>query len=350
VPLTYATYLWYVEGQHAKAEHALRELAEYRGEWTPHGRRWLDAFTAYMSHRYGQALRHLIEAEKLAPRDPMTVHWIGMVSIDVNEPRRVLEALAAYPDQPWGSHRMGDGWVTNRCYALHILGKHERGLAVAREAISSHPEWEWVRMDENAALAALGRVDEAIRAAERCLVDPEVADRAGDILLDGVEELRAHGHREASLALANRVVSWCEAHPGTTQPSMGDVGLHADALRYAERWQEAAQLLRPVVEDGSNAPRVIGVLGGLAGRLGDREGAMETSEKLRRLDDPHLFGGHTFRRACIAAVLGEREAAVALLRQAIAEGLGYGSYLHIEIDLEPLWDYPPFQELIAPKG
>jgi hypothetical protein len=139
-------------------------------------------------------------------------------------------------------------------------------------------------------------------------------------------------------------------HPDSTQTSAEEIGLHVEALRYAERWQEAVQLLRPVVADGSDAPRVIGILGGLAGRLGDREGAIEAAEKLRRLDRPYLFGGHTYRRACIAAVLGEQENAVALLRQAIAEGLEYGQFLHIEIDLEPLWDYPPFQELIEPKG
>ena len=105
-----------------------------------------------------------------------------------------------------------------------------------------------------------------------------------------------------------------------------------------------------VVRDDPDAPAVIGVLGGLAGRLGDRKTALEASETLRRLDDPHLFGGHTYRRACIAAVLGEREDAMALLRQAIAEGVGYGSYLHVEIDLESLWDDPDFIELLRPKG
>jgi tetratricopeptide (TPR) repeat protein len=233
---------------------------------------------------------------------------------------------------------------------LHILGEHERELAVAREVIAAHPEWPWVRECEIDALAALGRVNEAVRIAEGCLTDPDTADRAGEILLDGALELRAHGHREASLALANRAVSWCEARPDTTRPSGEETGMLVDALRYAERWQEAAQLLRPVVADGSDTPRVIGVLGGLEGRLGDREGALEASEKLRRLDDSHLFGGHTYRRACIAAVLGDRDQAMALLRQAIAEGLGYGSFLHTEIDLEPLWDYPPFEELIEPKG
>jgi len=350
LPLAYATYLLHHAGLHDRAEKALRTALGQREAFTPFGRHFLDGFAAYTSHRYAQALRHMVEAERLAPQDPMTAHWVGLLSLYVNEPHRTLEAHAKFPVQPWGSHLLGDSWVSNEGRALHTLGEHERELAVSREAIASQPGWPWARMNEIAALAALGRVDAAARAAERCLVDPDVAVWAGDVLVEGAMELRAHGHREASLRLANRAVSWCEARPDKTRPSGARIGLHADALRHAERWQEASQLLRPVVASGSNAPKVIGVLGGLAGRLGDREGAADALEVLRRLEDPYLFGGNTYRRACLAAVLGEREKAMALLRQSIAEGVGYHYHLHIEIDLESLWDYPPFEELIEPKG
>jgi TolB-like protein/tetratricopeptide (TPR) repeat protein len=350
LPLAYASYLWHIAGEHDRAEVALRTVLEQREAFTPFGRHFLDGFAAYISHRYAQALRHMVEAERLAPRDPMTVHWVGSLSRFTNEPHKALEAYAKFPVQPWGSHPLGDWWVSFQCMALHTLGKHELELTVSREAIASQPGWRWPRVAEVAALAALGRVDEAVSAAERYLVDPDMVDWAGDVLLEGAAELRAHGHREASVRLADRAVSWCETQPETTRPSGGWIGPHADALRHAERWQEAADILRPVVQGGSNESAIIGVFGGLAGRLGDREVAMEASEALRRLDDPHLFGRHTYRRACIAAVLGEREDAMALLRQAIAEGIGYGSYLHIEIDLESLWDDPEFIELLRPKG
>jgi hypothetical protein len=40
---------------------------------------------------------------------------------------------------------------------------------------------------------------------------------------------------------------------------------------------------------------------------------------------------------------------VARLCEAAARGL-VSVWWHLEIDLEPLWDYPPFLELIRPKG
>jgi hypothetical protein len=57
--------------------------------------------------------------------------------------------------------------------------------------------------------------------------------------------------------------------------------------------------------------------------------------------------------------MGDRERTVSLLRQAIsqgvlpgdlAQGLGYPMLLHRDIDLESMRDYPPFQELLRPKG
>jgi len=46
---------------------------------------------------------------------------------------------------------------------------------------------------------------------------------------------------------------------------------------------------------------------------------------------------------------GEKENAIRLIREALAQGLRY-TWLHPVMDLEPLGDYPPFKELIKPKG
>jgi hypothetical protein len=93
-----------------------------------------------------------------------------------------------------------------------------------------------------------------------------------------------------------------------------------------------------------------GYLGTLAARRGDREEALRISTELESIDRPYLFGSNTYWRARIASLLGDRERAVALLREAFAQGREYGVYLHRDMDLEPLRDYPPFQELLRPKG
>ena len=53
----------------------------------------------------------------------------------------------------------------------------------------------------------------------------------------------------------------------------------------------------------------------------------------------------------VAAHLGHRDRAVDYLKRGVAAGRGdtYSRFARWDLDLEPLWGYPPFEELIAPK-
>ncbi len=93
-----------------------------------------------------------------------------------------------------------------------------------------------------------------------------------------------------------------------------------------------------------------GQLGTLAARQGNRAEAERISAMLEALERPYLFGEHTYWRARIAALLGEREEAFALLRAAYAQGYKWWLPMHNEPDLESLRDYSPFRELLRPKG
>ncbi len=44
------------------------------------------------------------------------------------------------------------------------------------------------------------------------------------------------------------------------------------------------------------------------------------------------------------------EQAVVLLRDAFNQGFYIPSFVHGDMDLDSLRDYPPFQELVRPKG
>jgi len=73
------------------------------------------------------------------------------------------------------------------------------------------------------------------------------------------------------------------------------------------------------------------------------------SAELKNINRPYLFGNHTYWRACIAALLGESRQAVALLNEAFAQGQEFGVYIHSDMNLEPLRNYKPFQELLRLK-
>ena len=74
------------------------------------------------------------------------------------------------------------------------------------------------------------------------------------------------------------------------------------------------------------------------------------SQELADMDDSILLGRNTYNRGCIAALLGENERAVDLLREAHGQGQGFDEEWHRNIDLESLRGYKAFDEFMRPKG
>jgi hypothetical protein len=100
-------------------------------------------------------------------------------------------------------------------------------------------------------------------------------------------------------------------------------------------------------------------LGVLAARRGDRRGAAEADAWLARQWSESPEGGAraviSYERASIAAVLGEKQQAIDLLRRAIGEGYAFISAdytfpFDVDPDLDSLRDDPAFRRLVEPKG
>ena len=94
----------------------------------------------------------------------------------------------------------------------------------------------------------------------------------------------------------------------------------------------------------------MGLLGVIAARLGDREKALKISGQLGAMARPKLLDLNTQYRVRIAAVLGEPAEAVRLLQDALRKAWLNPPWFRVEVDFESLRDYPPFQELMRPKG
>ena len=122
------------------------------------------------------------------------------------------------------------------------------------------------------------------------------------------------------------------------------------------RLDEAKVVLEGLLEDYPENILYLAQLGVVVARRGDREEASRISRLLEEADRP-LMGPlnasqtSAYQRAGIAAALGERERAMQLLRRSgpwlFVPGSRRG---HMDPRLEPLWDYPPFKELVLPKG
>ena len=139
--------------------------------------------------------------------------------------------------------------------------------------------------------------------------------------------------------------------PGASAPETAKYqGALVQALQWSERWAEAKAVADARLATTPGDVDTRGLVGTLSARLGDAAQARRIEAELAALTRPYLHGAHTHQRACIAAQLGEKDRSVALLRDAFAQGYIFNIDIHRDIDLEPLWGYPPYEELMRPKG
>ncbi len=343
-------------GQFAEAAKQLGILEQRRGRLTPINRRRLDFFRANLSGHYEDALIAQRDVVRLAPGSPGERFVQAGWAIDSNHLREAIEALRApvrwdlmvKPSAPFGSL-----YFLELTTALHELGEHQQELAETRRGQSVYPNLLNVRDMEVGALIALGELDEMEKVVQQTLAMPASWGQCspGTVTANAAIELRAHGYREASIAMAGRAVEWFNSRPAGPECSFFFLGV---ALSYQELWEKAWESFSALSAAHPDNLYYRGALGTLAVHRGDRRTADRIAEDLQRIDRPYLFGEPYFQRARIASLLGDREGAVRLLRRAIAEGFtpdprGYRFVFRHEQDLEALRGYPPFQELLNPR-
>jgi tRNA A-37 threonylcarbamoyl transferase component Bud32/Flp pilus assembly protein TadD/TolB-like protein len=342
IPLLYAAIAQGNLGNFAAADSILariRPRLHLLGEFEQLGFAMMDATVRGDPIAYYEAHRR---APELAP-GTLAHYGVGLSAARVNRPReavRVLEAL----DPERGELRGWFGYWPALAEAHHRLGDHRRELRVARRARELFSDDPRTIQLEVRALVSLGRVREA-----RSLVADHL-DRVGQpasLLRQAGIELIAHGSRAEGEVLLRESLDWMITHPEDGAPSRRFVA-HGHYL--LGEWDEAEGLLRQLAAEHPESLSVQGGLGILAARRGNAPEAVRISHWLAELDRPYLRGSNTYWRARIAALLGEPEAAVRLLRQAWQEGWHVFELLHNEPDFDPIRNHPSFRELARPKG
>jgi tRNA A-37 threonylcarbamoyl transferase component Bud32/tetratricopeptide (TPR) repeat protein len=271
-------------------------------------------------------------------------HWgLANAALRLNRPR---EALRIYSDL---DPQRGDmrGWYRywrDLARAHHRVGDYRAELRVGRRTRELFPGEPGALRAEIRALAALGRTRQLDALLERHLDGKPAAPAL--LRLAGLE-LLAHGYTAAGEALLRRSLDRPLAGPS------GDATARlflAQGRSLMGELDDAERLLRPLANELPGSVDVQGALGTLAARRDHAAEAAAISNWLASLERPYLHGRNTYWRARIAALLGDRDEAVQLLRQAIEEGLDGLDLIHLEPDLAPLAEYAPFREFIRPKG
>ena len=324
----------------------------------------LDGQRAMLAGDYQAATAASRELAQLVPPRWALFNW-GYTAVLANRP---AEAIHAFTEVS-ADYQVASDWApgsANLAAAYHLLGRHKDELKAAQRGRREFPR-SLVPIDAALrALAALGRDEDVFRRLDQArgmepdpLLSPEFWGGAGPWQpYEAALEFREHGHPEAYRRAIGQALDAARI-AGTTDTAgvAAQQGL-AMVLYAAERWEEARAVYAGLHRADSNNMEFLGGLGVSEARVGHRAEAEALAGRLATINPPYSWGRSPFWRARIAALLGDRDRAVSLLREAIARGISCALRLagppmedcHREMDFESLRGYAPFDELLRPKG
>ncbi len=331
--------------RYAITDSILQSIDRERHRLSAYERYYLDWYTFYLLGKREESFAALLHIESITPMSATTNYLVGRSSLGLNRPAKTVDT---YEKMNMPVHWIGYAPLSWRFGVLssahHLLESYQNELKVAREARQYFPNNLDHLADEVSALAALGKVEELHKVIEQSKSIEPSAGSVGNVMLTASMELRAHGNKAEALQVAEQAIRWYEDCDPENKSGL------AEAYYLAGHWSESYSLYRELAADNPDNIAYMGALGALAARRGDEEEARRIAGELKNTDRKYLFGRHTYLRARIHALLGEHAEAVKLIRESFDQGNGFGVYIHRDIDLEPLREYRPFQELLKPKG
>ena len=346
LPLLWKT--WVLGAASPAGDSIIRRLAPMRQQLAP-----LDRLTLDYQRLSPRDLRAKVaigtEALRLAPGS----HWAVNVGWRLTDMGRFDEAIAVF-GQIDGRRGWLRGWLVyweRYAVALHLAGKHARELAVARDARRAIPSSSLPVYLEARALASMGKVDEL----NRVINELDAYKVHVGNLLHGTQlsllarELETSGDTIAANRLHEKAIAWFTAAPSDKRASPAHRLQRGFAFYRAGRYGESRPILESLVRE-STSTRIdpnfdaLAGLGGVYAYMGEKSRADSVIREL--LNETRARPAALHWSARIAAAMGEKDRAVDYLRQAIAL-IGRGTAFHYDNrDLDVLFDYPPYRELL----
>jgi hypothetical protein len=331
---------------------SLAGVLDGRHGLTPYEEQYFGRVRAWCRGDWESAYRAATRLTELAPRSDDAAYIAARSALYLQRPNAALQYFKRM-DLQRGVGRSDPLVYRDLAVAYHQLGDYKKELQVMRTS----PFWgesNQLLKSFVPPLAALGQG----RAVDSIVTEAlSVPRRTTEVFIVAIGELRRHGQSQWADSIARRFAEW---RPDPTQSSpVTRSAIHGYALLVANRNAEVRQALDTAMRAGFYPSRVLAVAGVAAVRTGDLAAARTMSGELEKLTQPAVVGEASYGRAQIAAALGDRAEAVRLLRQAIGQGVPYYfgsqyiSTVHIDDGdplLAPLNGYPPFEQLLRPKG
>jgi DNA-binding SARP family transcriptional activator len=271
------------------------------------------------------------------PRSSVARNHYQMALESAYRPRALREILLGMDPE----HVEGRHYWSRVAMTWHMTSEHESELAVTdRWRDSADGVWREVR---GRTLAALGREREV---RELLATGDTALEAFAAEWLRIATELAAHGHQRTATAMVESVMTRLELEPDTGWV----LGSLLEVDRLLGRPEHERSVLERIASTGLDSFAGLDVRGRIALLSGDTAQAEMIYRGLaewnsRPLMGPALRSSLILVQARMAAGLGRREEAVALLRIPKA-GIASSSELHSDPLLAPLRGYPPFQAFL----
>jgi tetratricopeptide (TPR) repeat protein len=335
-------------------EGAGRELAaveEQLDRMTPFEQRYAGYLRSYVDQDWPAALRAIRGLVKRAPN----VGWLKLDlacrAIEMNRPAEAVEALETLVGSFFPSHYQSAWWpIAYTTAAYHMMGDFERELEYANLGLERFPGMAMFFFQKARALAAMGQTRDIETVVAEFLRVQTRGLSAGFLLGRTAIELREHGYRQASDGMAIRSVEWYETHPSAILETSADSWTFGYALGMVGRLDDLEGHVVRLIEAQPNDRNLTGWLAVVTAMKGDEERAKRILRDLPANDDPDGPAWKLYWGAAVEAHLGDSDRAVALLAEAFSNGVQYDIVALGPEDFQPLWDYPPYQEMMKPKG
>lgn len=293
--------------------------------------RYVDLGMAYFeAEQFREATAAFNQALALDPNTAAAYNGLGRVAYHTGPP---AAAVAAYEQAiALDPHYIAPVYGLGILYAAQ-LGDYEQAVAAFQRGLQHNPEDAFLVASLGSTYARMGRIEEALATLQHA----QALDPASAFVESWLSILYLHDRRDDdAIAACQREIARHDAHSPHRI-----LGLIYDAK--GQTVDAIAELEKAIALDATDyeAQAALAKLYRSVGRHEEAEEKLTLAHNLAQ-DDHAEYG-----QACVAAVSGDGEWALALLKVALAKGLVQVGWVRIDPEFAFMQDDPRFQALIA---
>lgn len=284
----------------------------------------------FEAKQFGEATAAFTQALALNPNTAAAYNGLGRVAYHTGPP---AAAIAAYEQaMALDPHDIAPVYGLGILYAAQ-LGEYEQAVAAFERGLQHNPEDAFLIASLGSTYARMGQIDKALT----LLQQATALDPANAFAESWLSILYLHGRRDDdAIAACQREIVLHDAHSPHRI-----LGLIYDAK--GQTVDAIAELEKAITLDATDY-EAQAALAKLYRSVGRHE---EAEEKLALAHDLAQADHAEYGQACVAAVSGDGDRALALLEVALAKRLVQPGWVRIDPEFAFMQDEPRFQALIT---